>query len=810
MAAKLSYEELEQKIKELEKNAFEHKQTVEALRASEEKWRTLFENSKDAMSITTRNGKYIAFNQSFLDLFGYTKEDMMDMRAENKYIDPNDRLSFKQRVEEKGSVTDLEATLQKKDGTKIYALLTSTLWKAHDGSILGYQGIIRDITEQKQTVEALRVSEEKWRTVFKQSKDAISITTRNGDYVDFNQSFLDLFGYTEEEIKKSNSIERYAHPEDRVRFMKEVEEKGSVKDYELMLRKTNGEEMIALCSSTLRRAHDGSILGYQTIVRDITQQRQAVKALRESEEKWRSLAETAPCVILTVQRDGTIQFLNRTIGKYTPENTIGTKVWDYVPPDHHSVMRNAIEHVFQTGLPIGYEILGAGQEGPASTWYMTQLGPIVKNGQVAAVTMVSTDITEIKKVHEELRESEAQKKAILNGSINRIRLVDTDLRIIWANKTTTRELHIAPEDIVGEFCYQVFLGRDTPCPKCPSKKALTSGKVERAILHEHATKGFEGETDWDSYAVPLKNESGDIESLIQISRNITEQVQAEQALRKSEEKYRTILESIEEGYYEVDMAGNFTFFNDSICKVLGYRRDELLAMNNREYIDKKTAKKAYKVFDKVYKTGKPKNIVDAESIRKNGDRRNIEASVSLMKDSAGNAIGFRGILRDVTERKRAERAIRKREKELASVNKQLIETNRALSVLAKNLDITQKESEKRVVQRIRSYIIPIIEKLRRDKNIERYRADFDLLTSSIRDLTLDLANDIKIALALSTTELRVASLIRNGMSNQEIARHLYITVATVKTHRRNIRRKLDLHNSGINLEAYMKSELDQE
>jgi len=90
--------------------------------------------------------------------------------------------------------------------------------------------------------------------------------------------------------------------------------------------------------------------------------------------------------------------------------------------------------------------------------------------------------------------------------------------------------------------------------------------------------------------------------------------------------------------------------------------------------------------------------------------------------------------------------------------------------------------------------VPIIEKLLQDKNIERYRADLDMLIRSIRDLSSDFDNDIKIALALSTTELRVASLIKNGMPNQEIAKHLYITVSTVKTHRRNIRKKLDLHN----------------
>jgi len=769
MADKLSYEELEQKVKELEKKAVEQKKVKDALKLFSHS----FESSIDGLAMGNIENRFTYTNEAFAKMYGYACEELVG--KEIALIHPDDQLP----------------------------LLEEALTITMEGHIASH----RDITQEKQAVEALRESEEKYRTLFADSKDAIFITTRNGEFIDFNQSFLDLFGYTEEEIKKTNSIERYAHPNDRVTFKKEVEEKGSVKDFEVTLQKKDGTKIYALMTATLWPAHDGSILGYRGITRNITEQKQTLEALRESEEKWRSLAETAPCIILTVQRDGTIQFLNRPVGNYTPENTIGTKVWEYVPPDHHSVMQKAIEHVFQTGLPVRYEILGAGPEGPASAWYITQLGPILKDGKVVAVTMASTDITEIKKVHEELRESEAQKKGILDASVDRIRLSDTDMRIIWANQVHEKELNIHLDEFIGQHCYAFFVKRDTPCLECPSIKALASGNTEHSVL-ARPSPGNKGETTYlDSYAVPLKNESGDIESLIQITRNITEQVESEKALRKSEEKYRTILESIEEGYYEVDLAGNFTFLNDSTCKMLGYSRAESLGTSNREYTNKKTAKKIYKVFNRVYKTGKPKNIVDIEIIRKNAGRRNIETSVSLMKDSKGNATGFRGILRDVTEHKRAEWAMKKREVELAKLNKQLIATNRALSVLAKNLDTTQKESEKRVVRKIRSYIIPIIEKLRQDKNIERYRSDFDLLASYIRDLTSELADDLKIALSLSTTEARVASLIRDGLSNQEIATHLYITLATVKTHRRNIRRKLDLHNSGINLKAYMKSEL---
>ena len=155
----------------------------------------------------------------------------------------------------------------------------------------------------------------------------------------------------------------------------------------------------------------------------------------------------------------------------------------------------------------------------------------------------------------------------------------------------------------------------------------------------------------------------------------------------------------------------------------------------------------------------------------------------------------------------SEQLLLKAKSELEEANSQLLETNNALSVLAKNLERIRTECETRIIQRTRTAIMPIIERLQQDRNLERYRTDFDLLVGYVRDLTSDLASDINIAEALSVTELRIASMIKNGMSGEEIARHLYISPSTVKTHRRNIRKKLDILNSGINLRAYLESEL---
>jgi PAS domain S-box-containing protein len=144
---------------------------------------------------------------------------------------------------------------------------------------------------------------------------------------------------------------------------------------------------------------------------------------------------------------------------------------------------------------------------------------------------------------------------------------------------------------------------------------------------------------------------------------------AEKALRESEEKYRTILYSLEEGYFEVDLSGNLTFFNDAFVRWSGYSKEELMGMNNRRYTDEETAKKIYQVFNEVYRTGEPANPFDWEIILKDGTKRWIETSVSLIPDKNGQPIGFRGIARDATERKQMEEEAKIHQQQLMQAGK---------------------------------------------------------------------------------------------------------------------------------------------
>jgi two-component system, cell cycle sensor histidine kinase and response regulator CckA len=252
---------------------------------------------------------------------------------------------------------------------------------------------------------------------------------------------------------------------------------------------------------------------------------------------------------------------------------------------------------------------------------------------------------------EALRESEERHRILMDESTDSIFSFDSDGRYLYVNGAFAEGVGKPLEQITGKKIWDVF-------PKDEADKRFGALSEVFRTGKEKVIEVRVPRPDEDRFYIttitPIHDGQGRVHTAICSSKNITERKQAEQALRESEERYRTILESIVEGYYEVDLGGNFTFFNDSVCDLLGYTRDELMGMNDRQYTDAQSAKELFQAFNEVHRTGKPTKGFDWEVIRKDGTKRYVEASVSLMKDAGGKPLGFRGIARDVTERKRAE------------------------------------------------------------------------------------------------------------------------------------------------------------
>jgi len=274
---------------------------------------------------------------------------------------------------------------------------------------------------------------------------------------------------------------------------------------------------------------------------------------------------------------------------------------------------------------------------------------------------------EFDRQREALQESEERYRALFERSLEMVYLCDFEGNFIDANDAALELLGYTKKDIKS-LNLSSLLDKDQLSLAFETVEEILKTGSQREVV-EFKLRRKDGEYIYvESMGAVIYREVKPY-AIQGIARDITDRKLAEEALRDSEEKYRTILEDMEEGYYEVDLAGNFTFFNDSLLKIRGYSKDELKGMSYREYMDERTAKKVYEVYNEVYSTGIPVKGLEWKITRRDGTTGYVETSISLIKDSKGEPTGFRGVVRDVTERKLAEEERTRLEDQLQKARK---------------------------------------------------------------------------------------------------------------------------------------------
>lgn len=402
-------------------------------------------------------------------------------------------------------------------------------------------------------------AELRYRTLFEQSPDGILILDTEGRILEFNEAAHRELGYSREEFAglHISDIDPFQTTGEIQAVIRDVLNKGRAQ-FEVRHRAKDGEirdvqvitQTIVLCGRTV----------FHTIWRDITERKRSETALRESEGRYRALAEAAQDSIFIIDRDDRIQYINRfgamLLGQL-PEDIIGKPRKEFFSPDLSEQQKQDLEEVFSTGLPLFGEnkTVFSGRE----VWLSTSLTPIkTQQGTVQAVLGISRDITEHRRADEELKVNRRFLETIIETEPECVKLIAKDGRLLMMNRSGLNMIEAEAFEQVKEK--SVFPLVSPQCLKAFKKLTddVFQGKTGELTFQMTSLKG---RTCWlDTRAVPLRNDRNEIIALLAITRDITERRKLEEQLRQAQK-----MEAV--GTFAGGIAHDF---NNILTAIIGY------------------------------------------------------------------------------------------------------------------------------------------------------------------------------------------------------------------------------------------------
>ena len=410
-------------------------------------------------------------------------------------------------------------------------------------------------------------SEQVFRTIFENAADGILLAdVETKKFYMGNNIICQMLGIDREEINGLGVMD--IHPEQNIPYVVEQFDK-----------QARGE--ITLAKDLPVKKKDGSVFYADVNAFSITLDGKAylmgifrnVSDRKRAEEKWRSLVETAPGFIMTVSNDGTIQSLNRPTGGLTIEQAIGTTVYEHVEPEQCDIMRRSIEKVFKTGESDSYEILGLGHDGPNSAWYETLLGPVIRDGRVVAVTMISTDITERKQAEEEIRKF----KTISDKAGHGVAIADLQGNLVYANDSFAQMHQYSADEIIGKNL-SIFHNEEQMERVNQLNEQL---KQKGSYVAEEVWHKKRDNTVFPTLmsATLVRDEAGEPLFMAATAIDITKHKKAEDALKESELRYRTLFETLPIGVGLSTLDGRIIDANSTFQRMMGYSIEEMRRTN---------------------------------------------------------------------------------------------------------------------------------------------------------------------------------------------------------------------------------------
>jgi PAS domain S-box-containing protein len=516
------------------------------------------------------------------------------------------------------------------------------------GGITGAVEITMDVTGRKIAEEALWESRQKYSNLFQYSSDAVFVHDLEGNIVDVNQKALDLTGYTRPEILslKISDLHPAAALERSRQAFEEVSKSGFA-GFEIDLRRKDGTVFQSEVSSSLLEIQGSKVI--QGIVRDITERKMAEQALRRSEETHRSLVENINEIIFTLDTKGRFTYISpvlyQTLG-YSPGDILGKPFNCFVHPDDAPGLLVTLERGLDGTQRID-EVRVLDKNGE-TRFVRISCRPNMDGDRLVGVAGIMADITESKMAKAILRESEEMYETLIRTTTDGVTVTDPQGRITEVSGRTL-QLHgyERPEDLIGRSSFDLIAAEDHRRALQNLKATLKQGflrRTEYGMVRRDGTQ-FIGELD----AAVIKDAHGNPKGFITTTRDVTERKRAEQALRKSEQRFKDITENASEWIWEVDAQGTYTYSSPVVKSILGYELEEILGRHFFELYPLEDRERQREAVFEVFASKKPFRERRHRNVRKDGTTVWLSTCGVPILTEGGELLGYRGADTNITE-----------------------------------------------------------------------------------------------------------------------------------------------------------------
>ena len=656
------------------------KQAETELHKSKELYRLLAEQAIVGMHIL-QDGLVKYVNHATAKITGYSIKEMMDWAPEGYRILPHpEELPFVMEQVRKKQTGDPDIVVNYT--WRIIAKSGEIKWVESYSKTISFEGapadfvMMADITERKQTEEALRESERKYQLLFDNSIDAIAVFGGEPPkFIYVNSAFLRLFGYTLEEILafSPDDIFLTVYPDDREMVKEHLRSRFRQEDnynrYEFRVVTKDGQVRWVEISATLF-SKNGQFLS-QAICRDITERKRMEEEIRKSENKYRNLFESANDTIFLMDQDIFIDCNQKTLKLFdcTREQIIGQHPYRFSPkiqPDGKNSKEKALEKI------------NAALKGQSQffEWKFCRYDRSLFDAEVSLssfkdknkyfIQAIVRDITERKRTEEDLRNSHRRLEDIIDFLPDATLAIDREGKVVAWNKSIEQVTEISKANMIGRGNYEYalpFYGERRPLlvdlALLPDdvfennhyKNVYRQGDTLFAEAYVPRTYGGQGAFMWGT-ASRLRDKSGNIIGAIESIRDITENKRKDEELRESEEKYRTFFKTSRDCVFITSIDGRWMDMNDAAIELFGYSsRDELMQVKVPNLYVK--AAERTKIVKTMLKGGFVKDY-PIDMRRKDGAVINTLLTSTVRYDVAGNTTGLMGTIKDITKRKKAE------------------------------------------------------------------------------------------------------------------------------------------------------------